>query len=235
MTPRIVEVDALDCAYTPRDWAFARERAADIDAHWRSVTAGNPAVFNGRVLLLHEGEVRGRVFHGAYLETDYKSFLAWRDFGAPDKTVRNCFGMAALRCDDGAFLIGEMNAHTSNAGKIYFAAGTPEPGDISGGAVDLTASVLRELEEETGLAPGEVTLGEGWTLVFHGYRVACMKRVRAAGPAEARKARIDTWLAAQSQPELVRMHVYRQRGDVDAARMPEFMQAYLDFALIAGY
>ena len=230
MTPRIVEVDALDCTYTPRDWAFSRERAADIDAHWRAVTSGNPAVFNGRVLLLHEGEVRGRVFHGAYLETDYKSFLAWRDFGAPHKGVRNCFGMAALRCDDGAFLIGEMNAHTSNAGKIYFAAGTPDPDDIFAGEVDLTRSVLRELGEETGLAPEEVTLEAGWTLVFQGPRVACMKRVRARGGAEALKSRIDAWLAAQSQPELVRMHIYRQRGDVDAERMPRFMSAYLDHA-----
>ena len=233
MSLSIAEADRLDCRFAPRAWDFAEKRAAEIDAHWRKFSTGNPALFNGRVLLLHHGELRGRVFHGEYLETDYKSFLAWRDFGAPDPGVRNCFGMAALRCADGAFLIGEMNTHTANAGHIYFAAGTPDPDDIFGGVVDLTRSVLRELAEETGLGPAEVTMDAGWTLVFQGPRVACMKRVRAAGSAEALKARIDGWLAAQSQPELVRMHVYRQRGDIDAERMPRFMTAYLDHALKA--
>ena len=55
--------------------------------------------------------------------------------------------MAALRTRDGAFLLGEMGPHTMNAGKIYFAAGTPDRRDIFGEKVDLAASVAREMTE----------------------------------------------------------------------------------------
>jgi len=80
-----------------------------------------------------------------------EGFLAWRDWGFPDKDVFNGFGMGALRCADGAFVMGEMAGHTANAGRVYFPAGTPDLDDIDGGMVDIVGSVTREVEEETGL------------------------------------------------------------------------------------
>ena len=108
-------------------------------------------MFDGKVLVLHRGAFEGDAFHGAYLQTRYSRFIAWRDFGFPDRTMRNCFAMAALRAADGAFLLGVMGPHTANAGKGYFPAGTPDTADIVARRSISAGSVARELGEETGL------------------------------------------------------------------------------------
>ena len=45
-----------------------------------------------------------------------------------------------VRSSDGAYLLGVMNRHTANAGRVYFPAGTPDPDDIVGARVDLDGS-----------------------------------------------------------------------------------------------
>ena len=153
---RLLEVAELDLAFEPARWAFAERHAASIAAHWARLRKTKPALFNGRVLLLGRRAIESRPdgalkLRGAYFETDYADFLAWREFGYPGEPVDNCFSMAALRGADGAFLLGEMAPHTYNAGQIYFPAGTPDPTDIFDGKVDLDASARRELFEETGV------------------------------------------------------------------------------------
>ena len=233
----IVEVGAAECRFEPGPWDFARARAGEIDAHWRGLLAQKPTLFNGRVLLQHRGAVEagprgGPVFRGAYLETDFKAFLAWRDFGFPGAGVRNGFGMAALSGSDGAFVLGEMAAHTANGGRVYFASGTPDPGDIRGDAVDIEGSIRRELLEETGIAPGQVAFDDGFTLMMDAHRVGFMKRVRSPEPADALVARIHGFLARESSPELARMHVVRRVEDIGPAVLP-FVAAYLR-AKLAG-
>ena len=153
----IIPLTGLDLRFEPAPWPFADERRAEIDAHFTKLRAAKPAMWNGRVLLLRRGEIAAGVLSGAYSEVDFASFVAWRDWEFPDKSVRNCFPMAALRSSDGAFLLGVMGAHTANAGHIYFAAGTPDPNDVVGDAVDLEGGVMRELTEEMGLAVSDVT------------------------------------------------------------------------------
>ena len=153
---RILEVAELDFRLAPYDWPFAVERAREIRSHWEERSKAQPKLFNGRVLLLGRHAFEscadgGLVLRGAYFETDFAAFLAWRDFGFPDASVCNGFSMAALQGSDGVFLLGEMSSHTANAGLIYFAAGTPDRQDVFGERVDLGASVTRELEEETGI------------------------------------------------------------------------------------
>jgi len=224
---RFSTVATLDMAYAPRPWTWAEDNAARIDAHWEQLVAGNPALFDGPVLVLHSGGVEGDTFRGAYLRTRFSRFIAWRDFGFEDATVRNCFAMAALRADDGAYLLGVMGPHTANAGRVYFPAGTPDPDDLVGETVDLGRSVLRELQEETGLRAGDVVTAPGWALVEAPGRVACMKEVRVAGPAESVRARILATLARETQPELSDIRIVRKAADIDDALMPPFVAAYL--------
>jgi len=219
---QVVEVDAVDCTMEQKPWAFAVERRNEIAAHWAEALRRKPKMFDGRVLLQHRGAVEQdpdgrRVFRGAYLETDFSAFLAWRDFGFPEAGVRNGFGMAALSSADGAFVLGEMAAHTANAGRIYFASGTPDPGDIRDGRVDIEGSVRRELAEETGLLPGAVSFDPGFTLIMDRVRVGFMKRVRSPECAEALVARIHAFLATEREPELARMHIIRTSSEIGPA------------------
>jgi 8-oxo-dGTP pyrophosphatase MutT (NUDIX family) len=138
--------------------------------------------------------------------------------------------MAALVAEDGAFLLGEMAAHTANAGAIYFPSGTPDPKDVVAGRVDLQRSATRELLEETGIAADEVAFGPAWTLVYAPPRIACMKIMRLSAPAEAIKARIDAFLADDPEAELATMHVVRGREDIDEQRSPRFVVDFLRYA-----
>ena len=126
----IVDVAGFDCDLIRADWRFEIEEAEAIERNWDRRTRATPEIFNGRVLLLHHGAVDGGpsplpVFRGACFETSFKAFLAWRDLGFPPGEVRNCFSMAALESADGAFILGEMNAHTAPAGQIYFSLRHP--------------------------------------------------------------------------------------------------------------
>lgn len=118
-------------------------------SHFAARREQNPGLWNGRVLLAHEASVQQDNLRFSFLETDFASFLAWWDWDFPDHTVFNCFAMGAIRSADGAFLLGQMGPHTAKPGRIYFPAGSPEPGDITNGEVDLVGNMFRELEEET--------------------------------------------------------------------------------------
>jgi 8-oxo-dGTP pyrophosphatase MutT (NUDIX family) len=232
---RVLQVAELDLGFAPRPWPFAEAEAERIAAHWRARLAAQPRLYNGRVLLLagHAFITRAdgaSILRGDFFETDYAAFLAWRDFGFPDRTVANGFSMAALVGADGAFLLGEMAAHTANAGSIYFPAGTPDPKDVFAGRVDLEQSALRELVEETGVEAREVALDPLWTVVYAPPRIACMKLMRLAAPAAAIKARVDAFLAADPEAELARLHVVRRPEDIDEQRSPRFIVDFLRHA-----
>ena len=222
----IIALTRLDLRFEPGVWPFAVERRTEIDAHFAKLQAEKPAMWNGRVLLLRRGEIVDGMLRGAYLETDFASFISWRDWGFPDTTVRNCFPMAALRSSDGAFLLGMMGGHTATAGQMYFPAGTPDPNDIDGDTVDLERGVLRELIEETGLSAADVVAEPGWFATPLGQRLALMKIVQATDTAAPLRERIRAFLGGQKQPELLDIHVVRGMDDLRPA-MPPYVAKFL--------
>lgn len=234
--PKVVPLAGLQARLVHEDWPWARENRALIEAHWHRLTAANPCLYNGRVLVRRRQALRDGVLELTYLETDYATFLALRDHGFPDPATGNGFALAALRSEDGAYLLGRMGEHTANAGRIYFPAGTPDPGDVRpDGSVDLAGSVLRELAEETGLAAHDVVAGERWTAVFAGARTALMRDVLVPGSAREAVDRIRAHLAAEAAPELADIVVVRHPEDIDIDAMPPFMQAYLQAAFAQRY
>jgi 8-oxo-dGTP pyrophosphatase MutT (NUDIX family) len=224
--PVIHRVTELDLALRPQPWAFADERRADIDAHF-AVKRREKPIWNGRVLLGRNPVFTQGRFSADYFEADFASFLAWRDWGFPDADVFNGFGMGALRSSDGAFLLGEMGQHTSNAGRIYFPSGTPDLDDISGSAVDISGSVAREIEEETGLTPADYRAGPHWDCVVSGVAIAMIRMLDVDMTGEQLRAEIETNLAREQQPELCAVHLVRGVNDLTPA-MPRFVTSFIE-------
>ena len=224
----IVRVDRLELRHAPQPWPFATSRRAEIDRHFAARQRARPAIWNGRVLLLHEHSIDGGVFRGSFLETDYASFLAWLDWDCPDRGVINCFSLGALRGSDGGFLLGVMGEHTAHAGNIYFPGGTPEPADIVGGHVDLAGNLWRELKEETGLAADDLFAEQDWYSVHAHGRIALVKILHARETAVALRARILAYLAREQEPELADIRVAHGPADYDPM-MPSFVTAFLDY------
>jgi 8-oxo-dGTP pyrophosphatase MutT (NUDIX family) len=219
-------VKRLDLRVTQWRWPFADGRRGEIDAHFAELQRAIPQIWNGRVLLGRGPRFTGDTFSAEYFETDFASFIAWRDWGFPDASVFNGFGMGALRSRDGAFVVGEMAAHTANAGKIYFPAGTPDLDDVRNGAVDIAGSVAREVEEETGLTPADYRIADHWDCVVAGPLIALMRDLQSDLDGAALRQQIESNLAKQTTPELVAIHLMRRQSDVTSA-VPSYMAAFL--------
>jgi 8-oxo-dGTP pyrophosphatase MutT (NUDIX family) len=220
-------LDAVEIAVEPWAWPFAQARRADIDRHFAVRQRERPALWNGRVLLLHGYARHNRVLRGASFETDYASFLAWRDWGCPTAGVFHIFAAAALQSADGAFLLGQMAPFTSAPGQWLFPGGTPAPDDISSaGMLDLVGSLGRELFEETGLDIDVCQVEPGWTLVRDGGFVALIKRVIVNESAGRLRANIMHHLTNEGQPEFTAIRIVRGPADVDPVT-PRFYVHYL--------
>jgi len=224
--PVIHRVTTLDLAFQPRPWPFAEARSAEISAHFAARRREKP-IWNGRILLGRDPDFTGERFSASYFAADFAGFLAWRDWGFPDASVFNGFGAGALRSSDGAFVLGEMAQHTSNAGRVYFPAGTPDPDDISGGAVDIEGSVAREVLEETGLDAADYRAAAHWDCVVSGAVIAMIRILDVDLSGEALRARIEANLARQHQPELSAVYLVRERRDLNSA-MPRFVTAFVE-------
>jgi len=224
--PMVIPIRRLRLRFEQKPWPFAVARRAEIDAHFERRRRERPAIWNGQVLLMHRHRIDGDLLEGAYLQTDYASFVSWRDWGWPDRSVVNCFSMGALRSSDGAWLLGVMGAHTAAAGLIYFPAGTPDPADITEGAVDLAASVTREVAEEAGLGPADYSAEDGWRCVLAGPSIAIMKVLLLPEPADVLRRRILAHLARDNTPELSDIRIVRGPADLDPM-MPRYIVAFL--------
>jgi 8-oxo-dGTP pyrophosphatase MutT (NUDIX family) len=223
----IHRVTRLDMRYGKWTWPFAVERRADIDAHFAQKQAEKPRLWNGRVLLGRNPVFGGDRFGADYFETDFASFLAWRDWGFIDNSVFNGPGMGALRANDGAFALGEMAAHTANAGRIYFPGGTPDLDDLRDGIVDIAGSVVREVEEETGLTAADYRSDGPWHCVISDGVITIIRLLQVDLPGEALRARIERNLARQRSPEFCAIHLVRGPADFTPA-MPRFVAAFIE-------
>lgn len=227
----IRRVTRVEATCVPMRWEWAEQNRDLITANWTRRIADKPKMFNGKVLLLRNVEFEQDLCRNTYFETNYADFVAWIDSDYPDKNIANGFAMGALRGSDGAFICGVMGAHTTNAGRVYFAAGTPDLDDLrSDGTVDLAASLTRELIEETGLQDGEFYVDDEWIIVQRWPTIALLRMVTLPVTAEEGAAKIRANIAKDSEPELEDIRIIRSIEDIDPKTMPLFLQSFFEWA-----
>jgi 8-oxo-dGTP pyrophosphatase MutT (NUDIX family) len=231
--PAIHRVTTLDLRVDRWRWPFAEARRVEIDAYFAMLRVKKPALWNGRILLGRNAAFVPDGFSAEYFETDFASFIAWRDWGFPDASVFNGFGMGALRGNDGQFAMGEMAGHTANAGRIYFPSGTPDLSDVRDGGLDIAGSILREVEEETGLAPSDYRADPCWYCIDRGAVIALIQILDVDIPGRELRERIEANLAAQSSPELSAIHLVRGPQDF-TPDMPVFVTDFIDYMAARG-
>lgn len=228
MTPPVIHrIATLEMDVQPWSWPFAGERRVDIDTYFDLQRKEKPKIWNGRVVLARHPEFGAEHFSATCFEADFASFLAWRDWGFPDRDIFNVFGMGALRGSDGTFILGEMASHTANAGRVYFPSGTPDLNDIRSGMVDIAGSIAREVEEETGLTPEDYRSSPHWDCVMSGTAIAIIKVLDVDLRGDELRAVIEANLAQQQQPELAAIHLVGGPSDFTPA-MPRFVTAFIE-------
>ena len=219
---RVEPVTALDLRCTGGRWPFEAENAEAIARHWGEVVAANPKLWNGRALICTRAAVEQGVFRAELAEIDYASFVAWRDWGRPDHSVVNCFGVPAVISADGALLLGVMSATTLNAGRAYPPSGSLEPKDVAAdGRVDLLGNMRSELMEETGLDLAEARPGP-MAAIFEGPRLAVVQRFDVPLSFAEIARRFAEHAARDPHAELAAVEGLRHSSQVDS-RMPGYV------------
>lgn len=210
----ILTVARLELTLRQRPWLFAEQNRQQIDRHWALVNAASPSSWNGSVLMAYDVNLSGETFTASFLKSDYASFIAWRDWGWPDRNVYNCFGSAIIKSNDGAIVYGCMAGHTLNAGLCYPPGGSLDMSDLrDDGSIDMNGSISRELAEETGLDAHNAVPSGLWA-VFDEHRISIARQLTFDSTAEQLAQTIRAHIASEGEPELSDAVVLRSLDDL---------------------
>lgn len=219
-----IPISSVDLRLHAGSWSFAEAEKLRITEHWRKLADANPRIWNGDVLICAETRITDAMLTGRFIKTDYASFVAWRDWGWPDKSVSNVFGSAIVHTADNALLYGRMASHTLNAGKIYPPGGSLEMKDVSAdGRVNVMGSLIRELDEETGLKAADAEQAE-LLAVFDGPRLSVAQVFRFAQPADVLAKEVRHYLRSGHEDELSAIEIVRASSQFDST-MPAYAVA----------
>jgi 8-oxo-dGTP pyrophosphatase MutT (NUDIX family) len=218
------------CAFAVADWPwpFALQNADAITADWERRQAQIPRMFDGTIYLLRDHALVGEELTGTFFKTDFKTLLYWRHHRlAQTETVRECFGSSVIRSAEGHVLLGRQGPGQLNSGRIYPPSGLIDGEDVRAGCIDIEANILRELGEETGLAPQSLRRVPGYVVTFVGVQIAVGAEWRSALSAEELRAHMLDLIGRQSEPELDDIVIARTGADIDEHTMPAHACALL--------
>ena len=214
----ILPVDEIDVMLDPAQHPFERGKEDAIAENWKQEIAAKPALFDGTVVLLSEfGYDGGRLF-GRCHAVGYSTFMYWRKDRVA--TAAHAFAHPMLVSSDNALVAIRMGAHTVNAGRVYFAAGSFEPEDFPDGVVDAHGNMVREVLEETGLDISGVRRGKRHYALATEKGTVIFRRYYLDGTADEIAARIRDFVASEDEPEIEGPVIIRNARDLPDGLMP---------------
>ena len=218
---RCVRTESCVLRATDWQWPLAEAHAAEIEVDWRRRHAQIPTMFNGVTYLTCSHTLDGAAFFATLFKSDFRTLLYWR--ARPDaagEPVREAFGASLIRSAEGYLLMGQQGPGHLNSGRIYPPGGLIDGDDVRDGAIDIDASIARELGEETGLRVADFERVPGYLLAFTGLKIAIAIEWRSALPAAALRERILGFVRSQPEPELADIVTVAGHADIEEERMP---------------
>lgn len=213
-------------------WQLASDAAADIEAEWHKVQAGNPNYFNGTIYLVDGLSLGDGALAATLLRSDFASYLYWRERGFPQSGVRDGFGSALIRAGDGAYLLGRQRPGNINSGLTYLPGGFIDDRDVAAdGSIDIAASIARELLEETGLTDADVAMLPGYLVTETGAHLSIAKTFSSPLGGAELKSVIERHLAKDAKSELDGVSIISALGDLDGLPMPHYARVLLGHLL----
>jgi hypothetical protein len=223
----VFSVDRCELSVADAVWPFAERHKGEIETHWSRRRAENNTFFNGAIHLLQSQSLHDDTFAARFLRTDFKSYLYWRETGMTDKGVADGFGSALIRSAEGHQLLGQQREGL-NAGLAYPPGAYIDERDVAAnGAIDIEASIGREMQEEMGLSRDEVDRVPGFILTFAPPLVSIAVELKSKLGAASLRARILDHIAQQADPELADIVVVRSVRDLAELRMPTYARILL--------
>lgn len=206
-----IAVTGVELALSPEPHPFELQNKDAINAHWREEQNRNNRLFDGRLVLFTDLAILGAKLVGTAHEARFATLLYWRS-QQDNSEIIHCFGHAALLSSEGDFVAIRMGAHTANAGKVYFAAGSLELEDFVGRKADLDRNMAREVFEETGLQLNDYAHEAGYQVMISPIGVVVFRRYRLSMTGEEIAARIRSHIESDPDPEISEPVLIRAAG-----------------------
>lgn len=223
----IFPVTSIDVRVSAEPHPYFRSHTAEIGANWEQEATANPALFDGRMLLMRALEIRDGAISGECHIVPFSAFLLWRKT-RPAGAALHLFGLPVIVSSDGAVIAIRMGQHTANPGRVYCAAGSLDPDDIRDGYCDIDGNMAREVMEETGLSLSDANSVSGFH-GWHGQDVVTLFRVyHFAKTAAELIALVDAHIAVDPEPEIDSALAIRT-ADPKQHAYPPFMPPVLEW------
>ncbi len=214
-------------------WSYEQRYSREIANHWQKRLAESPSFFNGRIFMMEPPSIDDGILSAQMIETNFAAYLHWKDSGYPDKNIHDGFGSAIIRANGGEILLSRQHPGQVNSATLCLPSGFIDRNDLTkDGDIDIAASIVRELEEETGLPPSVFARGPDFLVTQVGTNVSIAIEFRSSKTATELREELLANLARQSEPELCDFVIFSNASE--AQSNPD-VAAYARLAMCAVF